>query len=283
MPPRTNPTARQARLGAELRKMRERAGMTGRQAAERLGVSPMQMSHLEVGRIGVSEQRLRRLAAQYACTDEKLVDALAVMTRGRGRGWWEEYRGILVPAALDLAEMEQHATGLRTLQVVHIPGILQTEAYVRAIHTYATPVPPPDYLEALVNFRVKRRQILDREMPPRLEVVIHEAALRIKVGDRNVMREQLEFILESVDRPPVSVRVIPFGHDGFGGAGYSMLYAEGSVPQLDTVQVDAAHGSLFLDAEAELTRYRDLFHKVERSALSQVESLDLIHRSVRQL
>jgi transcriptional regulator with XRE-family HTH domain len=283
MPPRTNPTARQARLGTELRKLRERAGMTGREAAERLGVSPMQMSHLEVGRIGVSEQRLRRLAAQYGCADEELVDALAAMTRERGRRWWEEYRGVLTPAPLDLAELEHHATDLRVMQVVHVPGLLQTEAYIRAIHTYATPVPPPDYLEAIVDFRLQRRRVLDREVPPQLTVVIHEAALRIKVGDRRVAREQLEFFLEAADRPTVSVRVVPFEVDGFAGSGNAMFYAGGSVPQLDTVQLDTAHGIIFLDAEAELTGYRNLFGKVEKLALSQEDSQDLARRIMRQL
>ncbi|MFH8981161.1 helix-turn-helix domain-containing protein [Streptomyces varsoviensis] len=122
MPPRSNPTARQARLGADLRKMREAAAL--------LGSGQTQISHIEAGRFGVSEERLRRLAAFYACDDRQLVDALVAMGNERRGGWWEEYRGILAPKALDLAELEHHAIGLRTMEIAHIPRLLQTEEHV---------------------------------------------------------------------------------------------------------------------------------------------------------
>lgn len=154
---------------------------------------------------------------------------------------------------------------------------------MRAIHTYASPAPPPDYLDAIVDFRLKRRQVLDRQNPPSLDAVIHEAALRTKVGDRRNAREQLDFLLESADRPTVTVRVVPFEVDGFAGSGYSMLYLEGCVPQLDTVQLDTAHGSIFLDAEAHLDSYRALFSKVGKAALPQAESRDLIRKVMRDI
>lgn len=283
MPHRSNPTARQLRLGAELRKMRERAGLTGREAARRLGVSPMQMSHLETARIGISEERLRLLASQYGCADAAFVNALVATATERGRGWWEEYRGVLEASYLDLAELEARAVRLRTLQVVHIPGVFQTEDYVRAIHTYASPVPPPEHLEAIVEFRLKRRRILEGGSPALVDAVIHEAALRIRVGDRKVARKQIETILALSHLSNVRVRVVPFDVDGFAGSGFSMLYAEGPLPQLDTVQLDAAHASVFLAAETQLASYRDLFAKVGKVALGVDESRDLMHRLAGEL
>lgn len=283
MPPRSDPTARQERLGAELRKMRERAGLTAREAGELLGTGPIQISHIEAGRIGVSEERLRRLAVHYRSADVEFIDALVAMAGERRGGWWEEYRGLLSKRSLDLAELEYRAARLRTLQVVHIPGILQTEEYIRAIHTYATPAPPSDYLEAVVAFRLGRRAILDGKSPPPISVVVHEAALRIKVGSREVARKQLEALLEASDRPGVSLRVVPFEVDGFAGSGFSMLYADGPLARLDTVQLDAAHGSVFLDAEAQLATYRDLFAKVEQAALAAGKSRDLVLGVLQQL
>ncbi len=283
MPPRSNPTARQGRLGAELRKMREAAGVTAREAAALLGSGPTQVSHIEAGRFGVSEDRLRGLAAFYACDDRRLVDALVAMANERGRGWWEEYRGTLAPKALDLAELEHHATGLRTLEIAHIPGLLQTEEHVRAAFAYVEPELPSSELDSRVAYRMRRQAVIDRAPPLPYDVVIHEAALRIKVGGTAVARAQLEHILGASDRENVTVRVIPFTADDFAGAGHSMLFVRGPVPQLDTVQLDAAHGSTFLDAEPQLKRYRTRLDRVGRSALAPATSRELIHRIAQEM
>ncbi len=283
MPPRSNPTARQERLGAELRKMRERAGFTARDAAAFLASNPMQMSHVESGRSGISEERVRRLADYYRCDDRAYVDALVEMANERGRGWWEEYRGILHPWALDLAELEHHAVRLRTFQVVHIPGILQTEDHMRAAFSYVNTGLPRQDLEAEVAFRIRRRSVLESQPPTRFDAIIHEAALRIKVGGAKVARVQLETILDLSEQDNVTIRVIPFDVDTFAGAGFSMLYAEGRVPQLDTVQVDTAHGNLLLHAEAHLAKHRALLDKVAESALDADASRDLIQRVARDL
>lgn len=283
MPPRANPTARQERLGAELRKMRERAGMTSKSAGELLGTGPVQISHIEVGRIGVSEERLRRLASHYCCTDAKLIDSLVAVAMERRHGWWEEYRGRLSNRLLDLAELEHRASRLRSLQVVHVPGIFQTPNYIKAIHAYGNPHVPEDYVDDLVRFRTQRRDALFGSPRTSVTAVVHEAALRIRVGDRRVLRGQLEFLLEVADHPGVQVRVLTFEADGFAGLGYSMLYADGPVPELDTVQLDAAHGSVFIDAAAQLDAYRGLFARAESLSLGTGKSRDVIRRLAREL
>jgi len=223
------------------------------------------------------------MASQYACFDAALVDALAATATERAKGWWEEYRGTLAHGALDLAELEHHATYMRTLQVAYVPGLLQTEDYIRALMAYGVHEPPLEQLEAQVSFRVRRREILEREPAPHFEAVIHEAVLRTRVADRKVAREQLSSILAQSERPNVTVRVIPFDVDGFGGAGASMLYVGGPVPKLDTVQLDAWHGSLWMDAESHLARYRALLDKAALSALTVEKSQDFIHRIAREL
>ncbi|MFD8386453.1 helix-turn-helix transcriptional regulator [Streptomyces sp. NPDC059679] len=282
MPPRTNPTARQVRLAAELRKLRERAGMTVREAGELLGTGPIQISHIEAGRIGVSEERLRRLADNYHCTDAELIDALAAMATERVRGWWESHRGVLGSALLDIAALEWHAYAMRTLEVVHIPGLLQVESHMRALFTYARSA-VSEHIEELIGFRLRRREVLDRDDPPEYTATIHEAALRMKVGDRRVAWEQLEYILERSELPGVTVRVIPFAAEGFAGMGDSVIYATGPLPRLDTVQIDQVHGSAFLDGEAQLDHYRHRLSAAERLALSSEESRDFIHRIAREL
>jgi hypothetical protein len=184
---------------------------------------------------------------------------------------------------LDVAELEYHAEALHALQVVVVPGLLQTERYVRALFNQGVPELPKEHLEALIEFRLKRRQIIEMTDPVPVDFIVHEAALRIRVGDRKVAREQLSFIMEMSERPAVSVRVVPFETDGFTGSAFSMLYIEGPVRQLDTAQFDTVSGSIFVDSEAELARFRGVLRDVERVSLSPVKSRDLIHEIERHL
>lgn len=278
MPARNIITARQERLGAELRKLRERAGLTGREAARALGIAESKLSATEAARVGVSAERVRHWASQYACDDAALVDALAVMATERVRGWWEEYRGRVPSGYLDLAELEHHATHLSNFECMYIPGLLQTEEHVRAIFGASVPKLPEEELEVRVEFRLRRQQALEGM---RYLALIHEAALRIRVADRSVAREQLSQILERSELPQVTVRVVPFDVDGFAGVADPLVYARGPVPQLDTVMVDSQLGGAFLDAEAQLARYREVLRKVETVALRAVESRELIHRLVK--
>ncbi|MGW6156675.1 helix-turn-helix domain-containing protein [Streptomyces sp. NPDC055144] len=274
-------TARQERLGAELRKLRERAGLTGREAARAMGFAEARISAVESARAGVSAERVRCLAGQYACHDAALVDAPAAMAGEGGRGWWEEYRGLVPSGYLELAELEYHAVHLRTFQSVSIPGLLQTEAQVRALFGAAVPKLPDEELDLRVQFRLRRQEFLTGERPTRCDVVIHEAALRIRAADSKVAREQLLHLLDRSELPQVTVQVVPFDADGFAGLCYPMLYAGGPVPQLDTVLMDTPHGGALVDAEAQLSRYRGLLDKVEWAALGVVESRKFIHRLAR--
>ncbi|KOG43127.1 helix-turn-helix domain-containing protein [Streptomyces resistomycificus] len=283
MPARRHPTARQVRLGAELRKLREAAGLKATEAASLLGVSSVQMSQIESAISGVSEQRVRRLAANYACSDTELIDALVTMATDRTRGWWEKYRGHLPTPFLDLSELEHHARYRWDVDFLHIPGLLQTEDYSRALFAYVNPEFPEEEVERWVQHRMKRRVIIERPDPIPYETVIHEAALRIRVGDRAAVLAQLARVLDLSEADHITVRVIPFTLDDFAGAGSAMVYAGGQVPHLDTVVRDGPHGTAFIDAQAQLSRFRTLFRRLEAVSLEPDRSRDFIHRLAKEL
>ncbi|WP_236244071.1 helix-turn-helix transcriptional regulator [Streptomyces sp. CC210A] len=283
MPVRGAPTARKLRLGAELRKLRERAGLTVTEAGRLLGVRQAQISNMEAARFGVSSDRIRTLAHHYSCTDSSLIDALAHMATQRHRGWWEEYRGILPNALLDLAEMEHHATALHTAYTAHIPGLLQIPDHAREIFRQGIPQAPPPEVEHRTSHRIKRQAVLHRAQPVPYRTVIHEAALRIRVGGPDVARAQLRHILEMSEHPHITVRVIPFDVGAFPGSGQSVTFACGPVRQLDTVHLDQSHGPVLLDAEAQLERYRLLLMRMEAVALPPEQSRDHILRIARHL
>ncbi|MGW1658826.1 Scr1 family TA system antitoxin-like transcriptional regulator [Streptomyces atratus] len=271
-------TARRARLGAELRKLRERAGMTTTQAADLLGTSSGQLSNIEVARFGVSADRVRVAAHTYSCTDQALIDALVAMTSDRRRGWWEEYREILPPKLLDLAEIEHHGTGLHAAHSIHIPGLLQTVDHAREIYRQAVPELSPPEIEHRVSYRIKRQEVLYRTDPVPYQAVIHEAALRMMFGGPNISRGQLQHLLKMSELPHASIRVIPFEATYYPGSGQSVYYVRGPVPALDTAQLDQSHGPVFIDAEAQLTQYRLLLERLDDAALDVERSRELIHK-----
>lgn len=184
MAPRSAPTARRLRVGTELRRLRERAGMAAVEAARALGTTQAQISNIEANRFGVSADRVHTLAHIYGCTDQPLVDALADMAADRTRGWWEEYRGTMPAPLLDLAEMEHHSTALRVAQVINIPGLLQTPDHARALFREAVPALRPHEIEHHVSHRIKRQAVLFRDQPVPYTAIIHEAALRMQFEAR---------------------------------------------------------------------------------------------------
>ncbi|KJY32536.1 Scr1 family TA system antitoxin-like transcriptional regulator [Streptomyces katrae] len=283
MPPRKAPTARQRRLGSELRKIREQAGISMTDAASQLSTDRTNMSNVESGRFGVSSERVRTWARHYGCPDQAYVDALAAMADERGRGWWDDYRDELPASLLDLCELEHHAIALRSVQIMHMPGLLQTEDYARAVFEEAVPSLTPVDLRRYLSLRMRRRDVLDRKDMLSCDFLIHEAALRMKFGGRQVATSQLNYLLEQSERDNVTVRVIPFEAGGFPNAGGPTLYAYGPVPQLDTVQTDIPTGSVLLDAETRLANYRAVLDRTEHRAYGPERSRDFIREMAQQL
>lgn len=266
-----------------MRKLRERAGLTSTAAAAELGVQQARVSMIEAGRYAVGADRVRVMARTYSCADEDLVDALADMTGGRARGWWDEYREHLPASFADMAELEHRARALRVALVIHIPGLLQTVDHARAVIREVAPPLRAYEVEHRLSHRMKRQAILYGDKPVPYTVIIHEAALRMEFGGMETVRAQLEHLLAMSEMDNVTIRVIPFGGGTFPGTGQSFDYVVGPVPQLDTVQLDSAQGTQFMDAEAELAKYRAVLERMEMTALKPRESRDFIHGILRTM
>ncbi|MFJ5676319.1 helix-turn-helix domain-containing protein [Streptomyces sp. NPDC093097] len=283
MPPRTIPTERQKRLGSELRRLRTSAGMSAEHAAGLLGVDRGKISNMECGVRGISAERLRTLACNCGCTDEKYIEALVAMAQPGGDSWWERYRGSLPQGLLDIAELEDQAVRMRVANTVHIPGLLQTPDHALSVFRVVVPSLPEHEIALRLAHRAERQQVITREDPASYVAFIHEAALRMEFGGRKVVRDQLEHLLAMSERQNVVLLVIPFVQGAFPGAGQNAMYAEGPVPQLDTVQVDSSHGPEFLYADGQLAKYRAQLDWLERLTLSPEQSRDFIREIAHHL
>lgn len=139
---RSAPTGRRIRIATELRKLRERAGLTATEAARVHGIGQGQLSNIETARFGVSGERLRTMAQNYECSDRAFIEALVDMVNDRKRGWWSDYQELLPTSLLDLAELEHHAERLRGAITAHIPGLLQSADHAREIFRQHVPEAP---------------------------------------------------------------------------------------------------------------------------------------------
>ncbi|GGY90954.1 transcriptional regulator [Streptomyces poonensis] len=263
--------------------MRTAAGMTGEFAAGLLGVDRGKISNIESGTRAISAERLRTLACNCDCDDEAYVSALIGMAQPGERGWWERYRGSLPAGLLDIAELEHHAVRMRSVHLIHMPGLLQSSDHAQAVFKAALPPLPEHEIALRLALRLERQRVLCGENPPEYVGILHEAALRMQFGGPKVARTQLEHLLAMSEQANVTLRVIPFDAGSFPGAGQTVIYMEGPVPKLDTVQIDSAHGPDFLHQEAQLAKYRAHLDWMEQRSLSPETSRAFIQDIANQL
>lgn len=267
---RTNPTERQRRLGVELRKLREQAGLTLNEAGALIDMGRVHLTHVEGGRTAIATDRLRKLCESYGCTSSTYVEALVTLSEDKGKGWWSGYRKSFPQSALDLAELESRATVIQSYETLLIPGLLQTEAYMRALFRSTRPDASPDEIDSLVQFRKARQVILDADSSTSFHAVIHEAALRMEVGSPHIMRGQLTHLIRASMLPGVTVQVLPF--DVGVRAWYStpFLVLGIGIPGLETVVADHPSARLRLGDAESIEHYGATFRELSEGALPPV-------------
>ncbi|MFF1909171.1 helix-turn-helix domain-containing protein [Kitasatospora sp. NPDC058218] len=283
MPPRSTPTLRQRRLGAEIRRMREQAGFGGSQLGRIVGMTPAQVTQMESARIGISVERLRTIAAACMCVNQPLIDALADIITERGKsGWWEEYRETLAADFLEVAELESYARTLSTYTITFVPGLLQTSSYASAVFSQAYPPLPRHQVDLRTAFRIQRQRVVHSGATP-YSAFIHEAALRMQFSGTQVRADQLAALIEDSEAPGISIRVLPFDIAGLPSPIENFTHAAGPIPDLDTVQTDTGFGSQLLDAPAHVARFRAILAQMDSTALSVEDSRDFLRSMKKEM
>jgi transcriptional regulator with XRE-family HTH domain len=266
---RTTISERQRRLGLELKQLREQAGLTAGEAADRIGMGRAQLSQIETAKTTILTERLRDLCRLYGCTDETYIDALVAMSEATGKGWWSAHRGPMEPGALSLAELEATAVALRVHQSLFIPGLFQTADYTWAI--FNSPKLGFEKTEEALRFRMERQRILTHENAPTVHAVIHEAALHMRFGGTQVVREQLLRLLELARLPNVTIQIYPFTAQAHAALSGNFVHIIPSLPQLSTVVLERPTGSSYLTEQAHLRRYEELFDRLTENALAPID------------
>ncbi|MDJ0372615.1 helix-turn-helix transcriptional regulator [Streptomyces sp. H10-C2] len=270
---RVNPTYRQRRFGAEVRRLRERAGLSSTEAASLLGMKQPQLSNVEVGKTGLFAERVQRLAEASGVSASPFIEALIELGQDSGKGWWSEYRKLLGAPHLDLAELETSAVRLGNYEPMFIPGLLQTQEYAAVLHRDGYAKASEEEQSAAVEFRMRRQKLLTGERAPHLHAIIHEAALSLSLGDRAVMRGQLLRLIEMSRLPNVTIQILPF--DGRVGFGTGFVVIEPRVSELATAVVSHIEQSLYLEESDSIAKYNGWFAKLGEDALPPVDAAAL--------
>ncbi|MFF3817386.1 helix-turn-helix domain-containing protein [Streptomyces bluensis] len=266
---RTTVSERQRRLGFELKQLREKAGLNAAEAAQRIGMSRAQLSHIELGRTSILTERLLELCNTYGCTDEPYIDALVSMSEATGKGWWSAYKKHLGSGALNLAELEDQAASLRLHESLFIPGLFQTADYARAI--FNSPKLGFENIDGALKFRMERQHILTGKNPPSVHAVIHEAALHMRFGSTQVVREQLVRLIELARLPHVTIQIYPFSAQAYAALSGNFVHIIPRTPQLGTVVLDHPTATDYLREPAQLDQYGALFERLAENALNPLD------------
>jgi transcriptional regulator with XRE-family HTH domain len=279
----TGPTVSRMVLGARLRRLREARRITGGEAGEEISASHSKISRLEMGRTGFKTRDVRELLTLYGVTDPaERATLLTLAEQSNTPGWWHVYHDV-VPSWLNVyLGMEQAAVLIRSYELQFVPGLLQTEGYAREVLRLA-PDEPEESLEPRVELRMARQRILYRDAPPRLWMVIDEAALHRPVGGPAERRRQLGHLLEVSQLPHVTIQVMPFSagtHVALGGP-VSVLRPPGEeLP--DVVYLEQLTGGVYPDKPGEIEHYRHVMNRIVVEAEPPLASRDMLFRMLRE-
>jgi hypothetical protein len=269
------PTLRRRRLGAELKRCRESAGLTQEAVSRHFEWNTAKLTRIETARVAVTARDVRDLLTLYGRHDESYRDAMVELARlSKERSWWTDYKDVMRPG--NFVGLEAGAATMRVFEPVVVPGLLQTEAYIRALMRSGSDV-PSDVMDRRVKLRLHRQNRLSGPNPLELVAVVDESVVRRNIGGEVGMRKQLEHILDIAQSPNVTIRILPldFGEHLFLGGPAALLEFR-ETTHLDVVYLEGLAGDLYEEQPSEVARYRKEFDRLSAGALDHRASLKMI-------
>jgi transcriptional regulator with XRE-family HTH domain len=284
VPEPASPTVRRRRLAAELRRLREHAGLTGDDVAKKLKWSASKVSRIETSQTAPSATDIKKLLTLYGIEGRSAEELLALAKEAAGKGWWETYSPTLPPEYSGLIGMEAEAQSALSWAAQIVPGLLQTADYAREVTNgymeRIAPVPPSE-TRRRVEVRLARQQVLTRDNPLGISAVLDESVLYRRFGDRDrdVMKEQMEKLLELSERANISLRILPLAGRHPIGTGAFVLLQFGDVHHVsheDVVYIESLTDGRYIEGAEEVYRYRRSFDRLSELASDEAKSREML-------
>jgi transcriptional regulator with XRE-family HTH domain len=279
------PTVQRMLVGARLRRLRTEMELTREEAAEAIRASEWKIHRLENGQVGFKERDIVDLLRLYEVTDpEEVADFLALAREANTPGWWQHYGDVLPSWFRTYVDLEAAAVLIRTYEGQFVPGLLQTDDYMRAVVQGAHLEDSSEEVGRRVRLRMARQIVLTREQPPRLWAVVDEAALRRPVGGRDVMRGQLERLIEATKLPNVTLQVLPFdagAHPAMVGSFSILRFPEQELP--DVVYLEHLTSAVYLNKPEEVDQYLHVMESICVRAAAPDRTAELLDKILDEL
>ncbi|MGI5339270.1 helix-turn-helix domain-containing protein [Streptomyces sp. CA-181903] len=267
-------------LGSQLRKLRESQGITREAAGYSIRASESKISRMELGRVSFKTRDVEDLLTLYGIHRETEREALLGLAREANvAGWWHSYGDVLPSWFQTYVGLEGAASHIGIYEVQFVHGLLQTEGYAHAVVVRGQPTADPAEVERRVSLRMERQKLLFSERAPHFHAVLDEAALHRPYGDAEVMRGQLQHLVDLSEQPNVTLQVMPFrhgGHAGESGAFTVLRFPESDLP--DVVYLEHLTGALYLDKPDEVAQYERVMGRLRADSLSPSGTRDLMRR-----
>ncbi|MFF1697342.1 helix-turn-helix domain-containing protein [Streptomyces sp. NPDC058257] len=283
--PRSAPTVGQVVLGRRLQDLRERAGLKREEAARILRVAPATVRRMEMAEVALKIPYLQLLLKSYGVADDEADAFVTLAEEANKPGWWQRFHDILPGWFSMYVSLEGAASLIRSYEPHFVPGLLQTEEYARGVmRSGAIGQTRPEDVERYVALRMERQSLLSREDAPRLWMVMDETALRRPVGGSDVMREQIDKLLEAVELPHVTLQIAPFAagpHPGTYGPFVLFRFAMAELP--DMVYSEYLTGAVYLDARTEVATHLEVMDRMAAQAATAQRTKELLRDLRKEL
>jgi transcriptional regulator with XRE-family HTH domain len=270
------PTLRRRRLGTELKRCREQAGLTQESVSRHFEWHAAKVTRIETARVAVTPRDVRDLLTLYGVPDGEYREVLVELARmSRQRTWWTDYRDIM--RAGNFVGLEAEASSMRTWEPIVLPGLLQTEAYMRALLRTGRSTDSPASIDRRVSLRLKRQDRLNAANPLILSAIVDESVIRRIIGGADATRDQLRHLIEAAQLPNVTLQILPFDageHPFLGGSAALLEFRE--TTHLDVVYLEGLAGDYYEEQPSEVARYREQFGQLGTLALDPRMSVKLI-------
>ena len=280
----SSPTVLRMILGRQLQALREKANLSYQQAADSIYASEWTLRRIEAGKGALKPLNIKSLLITYGVTDVREIDAFLGLARDASRpGWWHSY-GDALPEWFKVAVgLEESASLIRAYEPQVVPGLLQTEAYVRAITAASFPSEQEPDAERRVALRLARQDLLRRPAPPEYWVVLEETVLRRPIGGPDVMRGQVEYLIECAARPNVTIQVLPFTagwHPAMYGMFWIYRFPDDTVP--DVVYSEGLTGAYYLNKPEETGKYIEALDRMVAQAATPDQSISILREILKE-
>jgi transcriptional regulator with XRE-family HTH domain len=271
------PTLRRRRLGAELKRCREAAGLTQENVSRHFEWHAAKVTRIETARVTVTARDVRDLLILYGVEDTDYREALVELARqSKERTWWTDYRDVMRPGSY--VGLEDGATSMRSWEPVVLPGLLQTEAYMRALIRTGRAADSPADIDRRVALRLQRQdRRLTGARPLQLGAVIDESVVRRVIGGPEAMAEQLRRLIDAAQLPNVMLQILPFDageHPFLGGSAALLEFPE--TTHMDVVYLEGIAGDYYEEQPSEVARYREEFQRLSTKALDPRMTIKMI-------